>query len=221
NTRNKRKSRKRAKNFWNIFRVFRLFRVFRVFLPETAMSESLNQPLERVTQRELHYASRTRLTNRRLRAGEASEAGGRSRRIERIGQQSQRGDDAERLRVGDVENLPAELQLVSLSVPQLEGLAQSRVQHEVAWQPDGREVAVAHLAGPRVAERAIRFERIGEEVRPPVNVSARTRFDVAQAHTVALRLPVGRPLDVARRPGRQAGVVAHDVGQLPYADGGV
>ena len=68
--------------------------------------------LERVAQRELHYASRFGFIQRSLRGGEAAEVGIRIATKEWIRSETQVGnrESVEALRIGDVENFPTELQ---------------------------------------------------------------------------------------------------------------
>src|SRR6185369_17075762 len=66
--------------------------------------------LERVAQRELHYASRFGFIQRSLRGGEATEVGIRIATEEWIRSQTQVGnrEPVKALRVGDIENFPTE-----------------------------------------------------------------------------------------------------------------
>ena len=73
-------------------------------------------------------------------------------RQERFRVKRQRVDNTKALRIGDVEDFPAELELVAFGVPHLERLAQTGVERDVAGQPQLIDVAIANLAGARATD---------------------------------------------------------------------
>src|SRR5690242_9119826 len=119
--------------------------------------------LERVAQRELHYASRFRFIQRSLRGGEAAEVGVRIATKEWIRSQTQVGnrETVKPLRVGDVENFPTELQRVTFP-RQLERLVQTHVERDVTRR--AQHVAIANFTRTRRTEAAIRRDRIAEDI---------------------------------------------------------
>src|SRR5215472_10673456 len=170
------------------------------------------RPLERVPQAELHYSERVRIDARPV--GEVwSRLIGRCSCCGNSKAGAARIQTKELLRVGQIEDLPAELQLMAFVVEHPPALIQSQIEIDVL-----REAEVVSQAG---------FSRIGtaEALKSLyLAVSKVLRFGdqpiAATVHRnrlgesgVALHFPVGGPLrGVVGCSQRNARVVAEDVG---------
>src|SRR5688500_3430698 len=173
--------------------------------------------LERVAQRELHYASRFGFIERSLRRGEPTEVGVRATATEeRIPAEAQvrNGQTIKPLRVGNVENLPTELQRMTFP-RQVERLVESHVERDVAGR--AQHVSIADLTRTSRSEAAIDRQRIAEHVRRAVGVIlSRRRLHRTHANTVRLHVPVCRPdTAIEWRLDRQAAVPTENAGGLP------
>src|SRR3984893_797339 len=133
------------------------------------------------------------------------------------------------LRIGHVEDLPAELQFVTLRNPgrnpaEVECLAESHVDNDVSGHPEN--VAFAGLTGigiPKVLESEDRIT--AEELRRSHRIPGWTCVEVSCPDCIALNVPVGSPARVVKHAGgsvveanRHAGIESEDARELPTAD---
>src|SRR5687768_5873250 len=118
----------------------------------------------------------------------------RSRRVDlRVGFQLLVRGRAETLRVGDVEHLHAELQLVILAPRHTERFREPHVEADVTRH--SYHVPVARLARSSIAPALISVCFVAAEKARvlPVFTAGRARLDWTQAHAAALDVPVRRP----------------------------
>src|SRR5258708_34928940 len=123
------------------------------------------------------------------------------------------------IRIGDVVDLPGELQ-VSI-VAKAPCLSESGVQVEDAFAAE--VVALAVLAGIREpdgstgAEALVDGARVVKELRGTVLVKVKARLDLSGDYAVAVLLPICGPSRIEDRERQTAGG-AQDTGELPAAD---
>jgi len=185
--------------------------------------------LERVTQEELHYSAAQIATLDRSKVGEVV------RRVSLIGIQRDAEtaaapvEGSHALMVEDVENLPAELQLVVLGdlrceAVQVEGFAESHVDVVVAGHAE--DVTFTGFTWVGVSEMREREVRVAaEQLRSAIDGPRGARLKISSPYCVALDFPVRCPSRVVKHaccsivePDRQAGIPAKDSAELPAPD---
>src|SRR5581483_927468 len=139
-------------------------------------------------------------------------------------------------RIGDIEDFPAELQLVVLRVGHPEALGEAKVQAAIAIR--AKDVPLAALAGGRKAELLYSFiwkrEQVGigaaagmgsevHVLRGWARAGCQTQRIGADgcASGIALQVPIGRPTAPVNDVCRNTGVGADDAGNLPAADNAI
>jgi hypothetical protein len=118
------------------------------------------------------------------------------------------------LRIGHVERLPSDLELVMLAPRHRERFRQTRVEIHITWKP--QDIAVSSLSGSSIPEAMVGRRWIAEELRSNNVSTRRTRVDRIHPGATALSVPVCSPLRrVVRRKDRKTGVVPEDRRELP------
>src|SRR3954468_13733860 len=161
--------------------------------------------LERVTQQELHHSTAQVAALNRSKVGEV--IGWVAliwiQRDTEAAAAAIKGPHA--LMIEDVENFPAELQLVALGdlrreSVQVEGFAEPHV--DVVVTGDAEDVTFAGLAGVGISEARERGVSVAaKQLRSAINRPRRAGLEIGSPYGVALDFPVGRPARVVKHAG--------------------